>query len=248
MLRGSSFEEVSAPSYWPWTQVLRTILQSTEHLSALPASARAATSVLGLIPELRAELRSRLSQHTIAEGDDPVASKAEPDLRAFRLFDAIATILKGMAARTPLVLVLDDLHSVDRDSLLLLKFVAREIRNHRIFAIGIYRKPETNKSSRSLELLDAIAREGTLLPLFGLQESETAEFVQAVTGEPPNTDFLKSCSIVPRETRSFSRRLYKAFAVEEQYKPGFRRSQDYGRKRSGIIVHEPARDLLRSRG
>ncbi len=245
VLRGSSFEEVSAPSYWPWTQVLRTILQSTEHLSALPASARAATSVLGLIPELRAELRSRLSQHTIAEGDDPGASKAEPDLRAFRLFDAITTILKGMAARTPLVLVLDDLHSVDRDSLLLLKFVAREIRNHRIFAIGIYRKPETNKSSRSLELLDAIAREGTLLPLFGLQESETAEFVQAVTGEPPDADFLKIL---------FHRTQGNAFFLEETLQSirrggavqtGVPDGVRIAVERSLESLHEPARDLLR---
>jgi tetratricopeptide (TPR) repeat protein len=206
VLRGGSFEDVSAPSYWPWTQVLRTILQSKDHLTALPASARAATSVLGLIPELRAELKSHLAPDAIPEGDDPGIGEAEPDLRAFRLFDAIATILRGMAARTPLLLVFDDLHSVDRDSLLLLKFVAREIRNHRIFVIGIYRKPETDKSTRSHELLDGIAREGTLLPLFGLQESETAEFVEAITGEPPDANFLKVL---------FQRTQGNAFFLEE---------------------------------
>lgn len=245
VLRGGSFEEVSAPSYWPWTQVLRTILQSTEHRSALPASARAATSVLALIPELRAELRSQLAEDAIPEGDDPGISEAEPDLRAFRLFDAIATILKGMAARTPLVLVFDDLHSVDRDSLLLLKFVAREIRNHRIFAIGIYRKPETDKSSRSRELLDAIAREGTLLPLFGLQESETAEFVQAVTGEPPDADFLKIL---------FHRTQGNAFFLEETLQsirrgaatqPGVPDGVRIAVERSLESLREPARDLLR---
>lgn len=104
--------------------MLRTILHSTEHLSTLPASARAATSVLGLIPELRAELTARFPEQSISERDYHGGSEAEPDVWTFRLFDAIATILRGMALATPLVLVLDDLHSVDRDSLLLLKFVA----------------------------------------------------------------------------------------------------------------------------
>jgi len=75
VLRGGSFEDVSAPSYWPWTQVLRTILQSKDHLTALPASARAATSVLGLIPELRAELKSHLAPDAIPEGTIPASVK-----------------------------------------------------------------------------------------------------------------------------------------------------------------------------
>ena len=45
----------------------------------------------------------------------------------FRLFDAVAAFLRNAGAGQPLMLVLDDLHAADAPSILLLRFVAREL-------------------------------------------------------------------------------------------------------------------------
>jgi DNA-binding SARP family transcriptional activator len=45
----------------------------------------------------------------------------------FRFFDAVTELLRAEAARTPLLLVLDDLQAADEGSLLLLEFVASEV-------------------------------------------------------------------------------------------------------------------------
>ena len=42
-------------------------------------------------------------------------------------FDSTTDFLRRMAADTPMVLILDDLHSADTPSILLLRFVAREL-------------------------------------------------------------------------------------------------------------------------
>ena len=42
---------------------------------------------------------------------------SDPEQARFRLFDAIATLLKQVARFGPLVLILDDLHEADRGSL-----------------------------------------------------------------------------------------------------------------------------------
>ena len=44
-----------------------------------------------------------------------------------RLFDATAEFLRVAGEQQPLVLVLDDLHAADPPSLLLLRFLAREL-------------------------------------------------------------------------------------------------------------------------
>jgi predicted ATPase len=45
----------------------------------------------------------------------------------FRFFEAVTELLRAEAARTPLMLVLDDLQAADEESLLLLEFVASEV-------------------------------------------------------------------------------------------------------------------------
>ena len=50
----------------------------------------------------------------------------------FRLFEAASSFLRSAAHARPIVLVLDDLHAADEPSLLLLRFVAREIADSRL--------------------------------------------------------------------------------------------------------------------
>jgi tetratricopeptide (TPR) repeat protein len=157
---GCCWEGGGAPAFWPWIQVLRTLVQrlpdkGREHLAG----------ELGrLVPEFGAL-------------PEPVDM---PEHERFRLFDAIAGLLRRVAEDQPLVVVLDDLHWADAPSLLLLRFVARELRRRPVAVIGAYRDVELAPEHL---LLDAAAEECRHFSLAGLGPSEVADLVLALTEE-----------------------------------------------------------------
>ena len=69
----------------------------------------------------------------------PPPSTLEPELVRFRLFDATAEFLRRVGEARPVVLVLDDLHAADEASLLLLRFLARELGASRLLLLAAYR-------------------------------------------------------------------------------------------------------------
>src|SRR5262249_61415349 len=73
------------------------------------------------VAQIAPEIRERLGV--------PAAGEAalESDQARFALFDAVAVFLRRAAADTPVVVQLDDLHTADLPSLLLLAFLARAI-------------------------------------------------------------------------------------------------------------------------
>ena len=64
-----------------------------------------------------------------------------------RLFSSIAEYLTTLARRTPLVLVLEDLHWADAASLVLLQHLARALRGERVLVLGSYRDVEPSCDS-----------------------------------------------------------------------------------------------------
>lgn len=93
---GLAADSSNAPPYWPWRQVLRTIADRVE----LVALARER----GLDAEL-----ATLAPDVFGSGDVPAAGGSGADDR-FRLFDAVARLLREVCRRTPLTVVLDDVH------------------------------------------------------------------------------------------------------------------------------------------
>ena len=81
-----------------------------------------------LVPELR-ELLRRPSR----------AADARAEGARFRLFEAVSCVPPTRAQDRPLVVGLDDLHAADEPSLLLLRFVAREIADSRLLVVVAFR-------------------------------------------------------------------------------------------------------------
>ncbi len=83
--------------------------------------------------------------------DLPAAPSLDPDGARFRLFDSTAAFLRCASEAQPLMLVVDDLHAADTPSLLLLRFLARELRQARIvLCVGLPRyRAESRRRSRS---------------------------------------------------------------------------------------------------
>ena len=100
------------------------------------------------------------------------------------LFEDVAALLRRSAAEHPLLLVIDDLQWADTASLLLLRFIARNVRGSRLLVTGTYRDVEIGEPLR--ELLGTTAGLHEHVQLEGLSQSEVAHLVGSLTGVDPS--------------------------------------------------------------
>ncbi len=128
VLVGRSWEAGNAPAYWPWVQALRGYVRATDTVELRSQLGAGAADVAQIIPELHERFP-----------DLPEPAWPDSQVARFHLFDATAQFLHNASERRPIVLFLDDLHSADAPSLLLLQFVARELGSTRVLVVGAYR-------------------------------------------------------------------------------------------------------------
>jgi DNA-binding SARP family transcriptional activator len=170
ILIGRCWEAGGAPAYWPWIQALRGHVRDTDADVLREQLGAGAADLVQLMPGLP-ELRD--------------VSAADPEGARFRLFDACSEFLRRAARGRPIVLVLDDLHAADEPSLLLLRFLARELGSSRLLVLCAYRDVDPVPAGRLAQTLAAIAREPvvTRLSLGGLSESEVAQYVELTASD-----------------------------------------------------------------
>jgi tetratricopeptide (TPR) repeat protein len=122
----------------------------------------------------------------------PIAeSTADPDRARFQLFDGMASLLRTDAETRPLVIVLDDLHAADHSSLVMLQFLARQLRDVPLMLIGCYRDTEIRSGSETDIVLAELARDVHHVGLRGLDEHDIGHFISA-TGLSPATPSVVS--------------------------------------------------------
>ena len=163
---GRCWEGGGAPAYWPWTQILRTLVLEPSptrvQLPGVPAE------IVQLVPEL-----------TSQEERQPTK---DPQEARFRLFDATASILRELSRRQPLVLIVDDLHDADQSSLEMLKFVARALPDAHLLIVATYRDAEVQRLPVLASAVAELSREAPQLLLCGLSRPEVAGFVHDRAG------------------------------------------------------------------
>ncbi|HKG24817.1 MAG TPA: AAA family ATPase, partial [Thermomicrobiales bacterium] len=188
VLWGSCYEWEGAPASWPWIQLIRRHAETRESASLRSDLGPGGAEVAQIVPMLRERLPGL-----------PVPPPGEPEAARFRLFDAIAVLLRSAAAHRPLILVLDDLHWADRPSILLLAFLARELRDARVLLVGTYRDVEVGRDHPLAPPLADIqcAPRCRRLPLSGLTESDVARFVDLIAGSGASPELVAA---VYRET------------------------------------------------
>ena len=176
VLVGRCWEAGGAPAYWPWVQALGACFRATDPQELRAQLGPGAADLAQLFPELRG-LFPDLQQ------------SAAPDSEGarFRLFEAAAAFLWSVADVQPLVLMLDDLHAADEPSLLLLRFVARELGHHRLLAICAFRDVDpTLGESLSATLAELVREPQTAhISLAGLSERDVAQYIALSTGAEP---------------------------------------------------------------
>ncbi|OLF15421.1 ATP-binding protein [Actinophytocola xanthii] len=169
VLSGSCWDSAAAPGYWPWVQVIRALRRHSapEEWAAVEAAAGAPlTFLLG-------------DTHTT----EPVAG--------FQLYDAVTNALVALAQRRPVVVVLDDLHWADPESVRLLEFVAQHTWFERLLLVGTYRDVEVEASDHPLAplMLPLLSRASTVT-LGGLDEAEVGALITRTTGVEPAAELV----------------------------------------------------------
>ena len=119
---GHCDEELEAP-YRPWVDVVRALVPFLPPEEIAGHRARWANVLARVVPGL---------------GPIPVV-EGDPETERLRLFDAVADLVQLVAARVPLLVILDDLHWADRSSLLLLRHLVRSPSERRWLLAATYR-------------------------------------------------------------------------------------------------------------
>jgi DNA-binding SARP family transcriptional activator len=177
VLVGRCWEAGGAPAYWPWVQALRAHVRATDAATLRDQLGASAAEIAELLPELR-ELF----------GDLPAAPAPSSEGARFRLFDAACSLIRSAAEAAPLLLVLDDMHAADEPSLLLLRFMAREIADSRVLVLCAFRDVDPALGEPLLATLAELVREPRTLQVApaGLGAAGIAEYVERATGVAPS--------------------------------------------------------------
>jgi tetratricopeptide (TPR) repeat protein len=187
VLWGRAWEGAGAPAYWPWIQALRGHLRKVDSTDARAQLGPGAADIVQLLPEI-SDLVPNLA-----------APPPESDSARFRLFDSTASFLRRVAAQRVTVLVLDDLHAADAPSILLLRFLAGNLQDMQLVAVGTYRDVALGRDQPLTAALPELIREPSSrqLTLSGLPEDLMGPLIEATTGVRPSSRLPRS---VWRET------------------------------------------------
>jgi class 3 adenylate cyclase len=190
VLYGRCDEDLGIP-YQPWSEALGHLI---EH--ATPELLRNHVSVYGgdiarLVPAL---------QRVISDAPAPTRSDAE--VERYELFASVVGLLKLIAESTTLLIVLDDLHWADKQTLLLLRHLVAHTTTERVLVIGAYRDGELTETHPLSDALAALRRESGVerITLRGLHDADTVALVEAAVGDEVDDAGVRLAHALYRET------------------------------------------------
>jgi predicted ATPase/class 3 adenylate cyclase len=148
VLTGRCYEGEFALPYRPFVACFRDYARAHEDAELREQLGSGAPEIAKLVSEVRERFP-----------DLPEAAPLESDAERLRLFESVASFLRGAAAVQPLVLVLDDIHWADKPTLLLLQYLARSMASERVMLVGAYRDVELERTHPLAEMVAGMRRE-----------------------------------------------------------------------------------------
>lgn len=190
ILYGRCEEGVGAP-YGPWAELLAQLARHAPASLLDEVGARNLGELAHIAPELTDRIGSRARP-----------TNSDPESERYLLFGAVAALLRTMAARGPLVVVLDDLQWADRSTLLLLRHIVSLAEPAPVLIIATYRNSDLQLDHPLNDLLVGLRRESSVdrLSLTGLAASEMLAVVETVSGQTMSGHELQLVNEVHRET------------------------------------------------
>ncbi len=175
VLWGACYEGDWQPPYGPWVDALGELPRIREPDRLRHLLGGEASALVHLVPDIRMTLP-----------DTPALSPLSPEEERLRLYAAVARLLLSIADEQPLLLVLDDLHWADRDSLRLLRYLARFVPRSRMLVLGVYREPELGLGHDALTSTLAVLRrelDYRHVVVRGMSYSQVAEYLARAGGQ-----------------------------------------------------------------
>lgn len=175
VLQGRGHPLHSGLAYAPVVEAVRPQLATM--------SAVAAANVLAGLDDL-----GRLLAHPALPAPPLIG---DPDIARTRMFEAVAELLRRLAARTPTVLFIDDLHWADQGTVELVHYVGHGASGHRLLVLGSYRSGEETSVLRDLAVhvrRDDAATEVVLAPL---DEQSVADLARQLLTTEPSPQLLQ---------------------------------------------------------
>lgn len=177
---GRCHSDDGVPAFWPWSQVLRSYVADHDNATVAHSLGRGAALVAQIVPEIeeRVALQPGNQRSTVSR---------------FELFEAVSSSLRRIASHRPLLLVLDDLHWADRSSLLLLEYLAGEIRSSRIVVLATYRESDIERHHPLHQTISQLSRQpdNRSLTLTGLSVEDAGKIIASTAGVEPS-DHLRA--------------------------------------------------------
>ena len=116
------------------------------------------------------------------------------DTGRFRLFDAARRLIDLISGRWPVILLFDDLHWADKQSLLLLKYVARADERGRLLVLCSYRPSDVVAGAPLARTLPDLRRIRHVeeMHLEGLREPDVRELIKEWAGSDPAPELVRN--------------------------------------------------------
>lgn len=160
---GICWETGGAPAYWPWVQVMRSIFST----GARTRDPEVPPALAPLLPEL------------FNQPLDEAVLQAEH--RRFQLLEALCQVLARASEGGPLLILLEDLHAADVDTLQVLQFLAPRLSGLPLVIFGTFRDTDARLAG-SADALWQAARSGGVMRLPGLQLPDVAALARRLRG------------------------------------------------------------------
>jgi DNA-binding SARP family transcriptional activator len=207
VLWGRCWESGGAPAYWPWAQALRAYIRDSDEEQVRRELGAGAPDVARMLPELH-ERFPGLSR----------APSLDPDGARFRLFDSVAGFLRAAGEAQPLMVVIDDLHAADTPSLLLLRFLGRELHDARVVLVAAYRDTESGPHDPLSVTVAEIRREpiARLVQLGGLGLYEVARCIELIAAVTPGDELAAAIHGETEGNPLFVTELVRLLAAEQR--------------------------------
>jgi predicted ATPase len=158
--------------YLPVVDALRELADDPEEAGLLAGAATTAPGLGRLLPGIAPGGSG---------GDDP---------DQLQVVDAVRAVLVGLSVRSPVLLVLEDLHWADRATRDLVTFLARTLRSGRATLVVSYRSDDLHRCHPLRPLLAELVRLPTVerLELAPFTRTELAKQLEAIAGAPLRAD------------------------------------------------------------
>lgn len=168
-------EGAGVPPYWIFVQVLRGLSERWPPARLAAALGPRAWRLEALLPGIAPAGLARPPE------------SSEPEVARFRLFEALSSALTYCAEQAPILLVLEDLHWADVDSLRMLDLELQRLRSAPILVLATCRDDEIDALHPLARTLGEVARHDwcARLELPGLSVEEVGELLRRLTGAAP---------------------------------------------------------------